>query len=125
MNTPQECGNKSKANLPLNMKKLLTLLAVTASLAVFAPASSQAFDGHSHGPSPSRSFANNCGSCGTAVYRERVITGRDCHGHPIFGYRVVSHNCRPVGHSHGHGSNCGPSRAPGFHFSFGSRSGRR
>jgi hypothetical protein len=32
-----------------------------------------------------------------------------------------------VGHSHnhGHGSNCGPSRSPGFHFNFGSHSSRR
>ena len=60
------------------MKKLFTLIAVTVSLAVFAPASSQAFDGHGHGPS--RSFANNCGSCGTAVYRERTVIGRDRPG---------------------------------------------
>ncbi len=105
------------------MKKLITLLAVTASLAVFAPASSQAYDGHSS----SRSFANRCGSCGTSVYRERVVTGRDCHGHPIFGYRTVSHNCRPSysGHHHGHGRNAGPSRPSGFHFNLGGLFGRR
>ncbi|MHB1080312.1 MAG: hypothetical protein ACYC67_12970 [Prosthecobacter sp.] len=101
------------------MKKIIALLAVTASLAVLAPASSQAFDGHHS----SRSFTNNCGSCGTAVYRERVITGYDRHGHPIFGYRIVSHNCRPV--SHRHGSNFGPSRGPGFHFNFGGHSSHR
>jgi hypothetical protein len=110
-----------KSKPPLIMKKLFTLIAVTASLAVFAPASSQAFDCHHS----SRSFANNCGSCGTAVYRERVIVGHDRHGHPIFGYRIVSHNCRPVGHSHGHGSNAGPSRGPGFHFNFGGHSSHR
>ncbi|OYW72052.1 MAG: hypothetical protein B7Z37_26005 [Verrucomicrobia bacterium 12-59-8] len=103
------------------MKKLITLLAAAASLAVFAPASSQAFDGHCS----SRSFANNCGSCGTAVYRERVVVGYDRHRHPIFGYRVVSHNCRPSPAAHHHGSNSGPSRAPGFSFHFGSHSGHR
>jgi hypothetical protein len=123
MKTPQDGGNKSKANLPLIMKKLITLLAVTASLAVLAPASSQAFDGHNS----SRSFANNCATCRTPVYRERGITGHDRHGHPIFGYRVLSHNCRPsfAGYHHGHGGNSGPSRAPGFHFNFGSHSGHR
>lgn len=103
------------------MKKLLTLLAATASLAVLAPASSQAFDGHHS----SRSFANHCGSCGTAVYRERVVIGHDRHGHPIFGHRVLSHHCRPMARSHGHGCNTGPSRAPGFHFNFGGRSRHR
>lgn len=114
MCTPLECGSKSKTNLPFVMKKLFTLIAVTASLAVFAPASSQAFDCHSS----NRSFAHNCGSCGTSVYRERVITGFDRHHHPIFGYRIVSHNCRPsfAGHGHGHGFNAVPSRAPGFQF---------
>lgn len=103
------------------MKKLLTLLAATATLAVLAPASSQAFDGHHS----SRRFANNCGSCGTAVYRERVVIGYDRHRHPIFGYRVLSHHCRPMAHRHGHGCNTGPSRTPGFHFNFGGRSRHR
>jgi len=103
------------------MKKLITLLAVTTGLAVFAPASSQAFDGHGHGSSSSRSFAHNCSSCGTAVYRERVVTGYDRHHHPIFGYRLVSHNCRPVSHHHHHGI----SAAPRFPFSFGSHSSHR
>jgi len=123
MNALQECGNQSQTNLALFMKKIITLLAVTASFAVLAPASSQAFDGHHS----SRSFANNCGSCGTAVYRERVITGYDRHHHPIFGYRIVSHNCRPVGRSHnyGHGSNGSFFRAPRFHFNFGGHSSHR
>lgn len=98
------------------MKKIITLLAATASLAVFAPSSSHAFDGHRHGPAPSRSFANNCNSCGTSVYRERVVVGYDRHRHPIFGYRIVSHNCRPVSHHHGSSfGNCRPSVFP-FHF---------
>ncbi len=107
------------------MKKLITLLAVTAGLAVFAPSSSQAFDGHGH--SSSRSFSNNCGSCGTAVYRERVVTGYDRHRHPIYGYRIVSHSCRPrhSSHHHGHSSSFGPSRSSGFHFNLGSFFGRR
>jgi hypothetical protein len=114
-----------KSKPPLIMKTLITLLAVSASLAALAPVNSQAFDGHNHGSSGSRCFANNCGSCGTAVYRERVVVGHDRHGCPIFGYRTVSHVCRPVGHNHGHGSNAGPSRAPGFRFSFGGRSSHR
>ncbi len=105
------------------MKKLITLLAVSVGLAVLAPAKSQAFDGHNS----SRSFSNHCSSCGTAVYRERAVIGHDRHGHPIFGYRIVSHNCRPAGHSHGHGhgSHTRHSSGPGFHFNFGGHSGHR
>lgn len=101
------------------MKKIFTLLAVSASLAVFAPASSQAFDGHHHGPAPSRSFAHNCGNCGSAVYRERVITGYDRHHHPIFGWRIVNHTCRPMGHHHG--SSFGQFRPSAFPFHPGRR----
>ncbi|WP_395753815.1 hypothetical protein [Prosthecobacter sp.] len=86
------------------MKKIIALLAASASLAAFAPVNVQAFDGHGHGhgSSSNLSFWNNCRSCGTAMYRERVVVGHDRHGHPIFGYRAVSHQCRPVSHHHGH-----------------------
>lgn len=108
------------------MKKLITFLALTASLAILASATSQAFDGHGS----SRSFSNNCGSCGTPVYRERAITGYDRHGHPVYGYRIVSHSCRPSygygsSHNSSHGSNLGSNGGhislPGFHFDFGGR----
>ncbi|MFZ2277862.1 MAG: hypothetical protein WAW39_08680 [Prosthecobacter sp.] len=110
------------------MKKFITLLAVTASLAVLAPATSQAFDGHAS----SRNFANNCGSCGTPVYHERAITGYDRHRNPVYGYRTASHNCRPsnghgsgnrFGHGSNHGGNSGGHFGPsGFQFNFGGRS---
>ncbi|MDZ4405540.1 hypothetical protein [Prosthecobacter sp.] len=104
------------------MKKIITLLAVVAGFAVLTPATSQARDGHG---SYSRSYSHTCGSCRTPVYRERVCTGHDRHGHPVYGYRTASHSCRPsYGHgSHGHGSSHGSSRGrfslPGFLFGFG------
>lgn len=109
------------------MKKLITLLAVTASFAVLAPASVQARDSHGHS---SRSVSHNCGSCGSPVYRERVITGYDRCGEPVYGYRTVGHSCRSSsghggGHGSGHGSSHGSSGGhislPGFHFDFGGR----
>ncbi|MCP5560179.1 MAG: hypothetical protein H7A55_20715 [Verrucomicrobiaceae bacterium] len=105
------------------MKKLITLLAVTASFAVLSPASVQARDDHGH--SSSRSVSHNCGSCGSPVYRERTFNGYDRHGHPVFGYRTVGHSCRSSsGHGGGHGSGHGSSSGghislPGFHFDFG------
>lgn len=109
------------------MKKILTLLAVAAtSLAVLAPSTSQAYDGHGHGSS-SRSFSHSCGACRAPVYRQRVVIGRDRHGCLQYGYRTVSHSCRSSygrGHDHGHSSHGhsshGSSRGgSGFFFGFG------
>ena len=102
------------------MKKILIILAASATFGVLAPATSQAFDGHGS----SRSFVNHCSSCGTPVYRERAIVGHDRHGHPIFGYRTISHNCRPSFGRHGHGHSHGPSIQRGFPFNFFGRSNR-
>lgn len=109
------------------MKKLITLLAIGAGFAVMAPTSSQARDGHGG----SSSFSHRCGSCGSSVYRQQVITGYDRHGHPVYGWRTASHSCRTSyeghggshggGHSSGHGGGHGGGHIslPGFHFDFG------
>jgi hypothetical protein len=120
-----------KTKNQLIMKKLLTLLAVTASLAVFVPTTSQARDSHGHS---SRSFSHSCNSCGTSVYRERAVTGYDRHGHAVYGYRTVGHSCRSnSGHGRGHSSgqsshhNSGRSghiSGPGFHLDLGGHSSR-
>jgi uncharacterized membrane protein YgcG len=112
------------------MKKLITLLAVTASFAVLTPAAVQAGD-HHH--SSSRSYSHACGSCGSSVYRERVYAGRNNCGEPVYTWRTVGHSCRSSsghggghssGHSSSHGSSGGHISLPGFHFDFGDRSGR-
>lgn len=106
------------------MKKIITLLAVATSLAIFTPSASQAYDGRGHS---SRSYSHSCGSCRSPIYRERVVIGRDRHGCLQYGYRTVSHSCRSShGHGHsshghssrGHGSSSG-GRFPGFFFGFG------
>lgn len=88
------------------MKKIFTLLAIATSFAVMAPASSQARDrGHDHDHdrySTSRSFSHSCRVCGRPVFRERVYVGRDRHGHPMFDWRVASHD-----HSRGRGPSFG------------------
>jgi len=114
-----------KTPTSLIMKKLITLLAVAASLAVFTPTTSQARDDRR---SSSRSFSHSCGSCRAPVYRERVCTGHDRHGRAIYGYRTARHSCRSShghgysshGHSsHGHNSSRGGFSLPGFFFGFG------
>ncbi|MFZ2281975.1 MAG: hypothetical protein WAW39_29530 [Prosthecobacter sp.] len=100
------------------MKKLITLLALTASFAVLAPSTSHAFEGHGS----SRNSSNNCGSCGTPLSREHAVTGYDRHRNPVYGYRTASHNCRP---SNGHRSNLREhGSAPTFHSNLGGRDGR-
>jgi len=130
INAPGESlswGNKVSrgALISLIMKKIITLLAVAASLAVLTPTTSQARDDHR---SSSRSFSHSCGSCRAPVYRERVCTGHDRHGRAIYGYRTSIHSCRSShghghsshGHSsHGHNSNRGRFSLPGFLFGFG------
>jgi hypothetical protein len=106
------------------MKKLLTLLAVAASFAVFTPSAVQARDSHCL---TSRSHSHNCGSCGSSVYRERVFVGYNRCGEPVYSYRTVGHNCRySQGHRHSsrHHSHRGYSSGghislPGFHIVFG------
>ncbi|WP_395739886.1 hypothetical protein [Prosthecobacter sp.] len=95
------------------MKKIITLLAIMTGFAVVAPTASEARDHHDHGGSFT-SFSHRCGACGTSVYRQRVIIGRDRHGHLVYGWRTVSHNCRPAHHhDHGHSSG-GRFGFPGF-----------
>ena len=67
------------------MKKLITLLAVTASFAVLAPATAQAFDGHGS----SRSFSNNCGSCGTPVEQAMAFYCTHCGTRLAEGGRIA------------------------------------
>lgn len=105
------------------MKKILTLLAIVTGFAVMAPADTQARDYRS---SYGRSFSHSCRTCGTGVYRERVIVGRDRYGRPISSWRTVGHHCRPQyrhynhphhkhhhKHHHNHGRG-GPIIYPGF-----------
>jgi hypothetical protein len=107
------------------MKKIITLMAATASLGLLMPSVLEAHDRHDSGHS-SRSYSHNCGSCGSAVYRERTVTGYDRHGHPVYGYRTASHSCRSSsGHGSGHHrSSGGHISFPGFHFDFGGHGGR-
>lgn len=102
------------------MKKIITLLAIVSGFAVMAPAASQAHDSrspHSHGSS-SRSFSHRCNSCGTGVFRERAVVGRDRHGCAIYGWRTVGHNCRPA-HRHDHGHSHGRGGRPSLHIDLG------
>lgn len=104
------------------MKKLFFLIAVTTAFTVLTPTMSQARDNHH---SAARSVSHSCRFCGSAVYRERAITGYDRHGHPVYGYRTLSHHCRSDGrrsNSRGHGSGQGGHiSTPGFHMDFGGR----
>ena len=85
------------------MKTLLQLFALATGLTVLTPASAQAGD-HHHGYS--RSVSHQCGSCGSAVYRQRVFAGYNRCGEPMYVWRSASHYCAPR-HSRGHGSGHG------------------
>lgn len=103
------------------MKKLITLLAVTATFAVLAPVTMQARDSHGHS---SRSYSHSCGSCRAPVYRERVFAGYNRCGEPVYSWRTVGHSCRSGhghGHSSGHGSRGGHVSFPGLHLDLGGR----
>ncbi|WP_395745522.1 hypothetical protein [Prosthecobacter sp.] len=95
------------------MKKIITLLAITTGFAVMAPTASEARDHHDHGGF-APSFSHRCSACGTSVYRQQVIVGHDRHGHPVYGWRTVSHSCRPAHHSHGRHFG-----SPGFQMNWG------
>lgn len=81
------------------MKTLLAILAVVTGVAVMAPASTQAHESRSS----SRGGFSSCDRCHIPLRRERVVVGRDRCGRPIFGWRTVSHACRPPQHHHHYG----------------------
>jgi hypothetical protein len=106
------------------MKKIIALLALGIGFSVMTPVASQARDHHEN----SSTFSHRCGACGSSVYRQRVITGHDRHGHPSYAWRALSHNCRPAHGGHGgnygqHGGSHGRghSNPPDFHMGFGAR----
>ncbi len=87
------------------MNKFIALFALITGFAVLAPTSAEA--GGRHSSSSSRCVSHRCGSCGSPVYKIRVVVGCDRHGCHIYGWRTQSHRCAPRyyggGHDHGHG----------------------
>ena len=124
------------------MKKLLTLLAITAGFAVLAPATSQARDHYSHsnqghggghssghgGYQPYRPTHGSSHHSGHGGYQQYTPGhgGGHSSGHGGYQpYRPSYGSSHRSGHGSSHGSNGGIHIAlPGFHVDLGGRSGR-
>ena len=73
------------------MKIFVALFALITGFSVLSPISAEA----GHRQSSSRRVSHHCDSCGSPVYKIRVIIGCDRHGCPIYGWRTQSHRCAP------------------------------
>ncbi|MCB1245268.1 MAG: hypothetical protein AB7Q64_23370 [Verrucomicrobiales bacterium] len=82
------------------MKKLVFAFTLLAGFGLIATPSAEA-RGHHH--SSARSVAHYCGSCGSAVYRERVVIRRTECGDPVYGWRTAGHHCASRRGVHRHG----------------------
>ena len=107
------------------MKKIITLLAVTASLAIFTPATVQARDPHNHsqgsGHGGNQQYSSNQGHGGGHGGNQQCTSSRGSShssGHGSRQYYRPSYNS---GHGSSHGSRGGHITFRGIHIDFGSQ----